>query len=62
VKLDRRLQISGILILIGLLIELGSLGWSHPTAFLLFVLAGGFFLVIGIFLYLHSLVTQREES
>ncbi|MCI0412737.1 hypothetical protein L0222_08035 [bacterium] len=58
---EHRIQISGILILIGLLIELISLHWSHPTAFLLFAIVGGLFLLTGILFYLYSLVTQREE-
>ena len=60
--LGRRIQISGILILIGLLIELISLNWSHPTAFLLFVMIGGVFIVAGILFYLYTLVAQREEK
>ncbi len=60
--LERRLQISGILILIGLFIELVSLRWSHPTAFLLFALAGGIFLLLGMLFYLCSLITKWEES
>ncbi len=60
--LERRLQISGILILMGLVTELISLRWAHPTAFLLFVIIGGVFLISGILFYLYSLIAQREQQ
>jgi uncharacterized membrane protein YczE len=56
-KMQRRLRASSLLVLIGLLIELVSLLWSHPTAFLVFVILGIFFMALGILLYLYSLVT-----
>ena len=59
--LARRLRIAGILVLIGLLIELISLQWSHPTAFLFFVIFGGIFFLFGILFYLYSLVPRGEK-
>jgi len=56
---ERRLQISGILILLGLLVESGSLfNQNNPSSFLLFLFLGGSFLVAGILLFLYSLVTR----
>jgi|GEM_PF-646421 len=56
-KLEKRLRISGVLVIIGLVVELISLRWPHPTSFLLFVIVGGLFMGAGMVLYLFSLVT-----
>jgi uncharacterized membrane protein YczE len=61
-KMQRRLRASSLLVLIGLLIELASLLWSHPTAFLVFVILGILFMALGILLYLYSLVTISEAQ
>lgn len=57
---ERRLRIAGILILVGLSVELLTLRWSHPTAFLFFLLLGGTLMVLGILLYLLTLVAASE--
>jgi hypothetical protein len=54
--LERRLRLAGSLIIVGLLIELITLYWSHPTAFLFFLLPGGILIGTGILFYLYSLV------
>jgi len=54
--MQRRLRISGILILMGLLSELASLLWVHPIGFILFLLVGGSFLVCGTLFFLYSLI------
>lgn len=54
--IEKRFRISGSLIILGLLVELISLLWNHPTAFLLFVFIGGLLLFFGIVLYLWALV------
>jgi hypothetical protein len=59
--MDRRLRVAGTLIVLGLLIELGSLLWSHPLAFILFIAAGGLLIAVGILVYLHSLVSGGES-
>ncbi len=46
--MERRLRISGVLLLLGLFVEAPSLRWSHPTAFLVFLFGGGVFLAAGI--------------
>jgi hypothetical protein len=63
-KMDRWLRISGILILLGLLVEALSLIRIHPLAFLGFMFVGGGLLVAGIAIYLYSLVsvTSPPES
>jgi hypothetical protein len=56
--LQKRLRTSSILVAAGLVVEASSLGWQHPTAFLLFVMVGGGLMAAGILFYLHSLVTR----
>lgn len=56
-QMERRLRISGILIVLGLFVEALSLIRVHPLAFLGFMLIGGGLLVIGIGIYLYSLVS-----
>lgn len=57
---EKRLRLSGILIAAGLLVELITLRWSHPTAFLLFLGLGGLLMAIGILSYLYLLVSRAE--
>ena len=59
--MERRLRISGILIVLGLLVEALSLIRIHPLAFLGFMFVGGGFLIVGITMYLSSLVSVAER-
>ena len=59
-RLEKRLRIAGSLILAGLLVELITLKWSHPTAFLFFLLLGGSLMAIGMLFYLYSIVSRRD--
>lgn len=59
-RLEKRLRIAGILILAGLIVELITLKWSHPTAFLFFLLLGGSLMAMGMLLYLFSIVSRRD--
>jgi len=56
--IHRSLRFSGTLLIAGLLIELVSLVWEKPLAFLLFAFVGGTLFLAGIFLYLYSLVSS----
>ncbi len=58
--MERRLRISGTLIVLGLLVEALSLVRIHPLAFLGFMFVGGGFLMVGITIYLYSLVSVAE--
>ncbi len=57
-KLERRLQLSAALVMLGLVVELVSLRWHHPTAFVLFVLVGGLAMAAGILLFSYSIVSR----
>ena len=60
-KLERRLRQSGLLVAGGLIAELISLLWNHPTAFFLFLGVGAVLMVAGVLFYFYSLVTTHER-
>jgi hypothetical protein len=55
--LEKRLQISGTLLILGLLIEALCLLAAKPIAFVIFVAVGGLLLFAGVVLFLFSLVS-----
>lgn len=59
---ERNLRISGVLLILGLLVEAVSLFWVHPVAFLSFICLGGVLLAAGILIYLYSLVSPASLS
>ena len=61
-KMQRRVRVSSVLVLLGLLVELVSLFWSHPTAFIVFAGPGVLLMAIGVVVYLYSLVSVSEPS
>jgi len=60
--LDRRLRLSGFLLILGLLTEAVCLFWARPISFLVLMGVGGLFLILGIVIYLVSLVSLRHSS
>jgi hypothetical protein len=59
---ERRLQISGVLIILGLLVEALCLAWRGPLAFLVFLGLGGLLMFAGIVLFLFSLVSTPQPG
>jgi hypothetical protein len=59
---QRRLQISGVLIILGLLVEALCLAWRGPLAFLIFIGLGGLLLFGGIVFFLFSLVSTPQPG
>jgi hypothetical protein len=59
-KLERRLRAAGALLLAGLIVELVTLFWSDPAAFLLFMFLGGILMFLGIAIYLLALLPSGE--
>jgi len=55
--LEKRLRASGLLVLLGLLLNLVSLVVAHPLSFLFFMFAGCPLVLGGSLFYLYSLVT-----
>jgi hypothetical protein len=59
---ERRLQLSGILLILGLFVEAVCLFWTRPIAFVLFLCIGGLLLGFGILLFLFSLVFRDHAQ
>jgi hypothetical protein len=55
-----RVRLAAALVFMGLLIELFSLHWSSPVAFLLSAFVGIPFVGFGALVFLYSLVSVRE--
>ena len=55
-----RLRTSGVLIVAGLIIQLITLFWNHPLAFMTFLLAGVPLTAAGTLVYLYSLVSHTD--
>jgi hypothetical protein len=60
-KIESRIRLAGILLIAGLLVELVTLRWWGPTAFLFFLLLGGALMALGIGVYLLSLVSAENK-
>jgi hypothetical protein len=60
--IHRRLRLSGMLIILGLSVELLSLIRIHPLAFMGFLSVGGGLLAAGVVLYLYSLVSVAHPA
>lgn len=60
--LEKRLQISGILLILGLLTEAVCLFRARPLSFLTFISVGGAFLFLGLVVYFLSIVSIKHSS
>jgi len=54
--MEKRIQIAGILLIIGLLVEAVCLLWALPITFVIFAMVGGLLMLIGLVIFLYSLV------
>ena len=61
-KMSRALRVSGVLLIVGLLIELISLHFNHPLSFLGFMFIGGGLLFLGVVVYLWALVSVASSA
>ena len=59
-QLEKRRQVAGVFIVLGLVVEALCLIWSTPIAFVIFVAIGGLLMFVGILLYLYSLVPDLK--
>ena len=57
-SIERRIRWSGILIVAGLIVQMLTLLFTHPLAFMCFLLVGCPLVGAGILLYLYSLVPR----
>jgi len=58
----RNLRVSGILVILGLVVEALSLCWNNAVSFMSFVVVGGLLFVSGILLFLYSLVSLNTSA
>jgi hypothetical protein len=58
--MNRRLRISGVLLILGLLVEGITLHWNTAFSFLAFMLLGGALFLAGVLTYLYSLISPGE--
>jgi hypothetical protein len=56
--LESRLRMSALLVMLGLGVEIASLTWRHPTAFIVFVMFGGALMAAGMSWFLYSIVSR----
>jgi hypothetical protein len=61
-SMKKRLQIAGVLLIIGLVIEAVCLLWARPISFVIFVALGGLFLFAGVVTFLFSLVSMAQAQ
>jgi hypothetical protein len=58
--MERRIQVAGVLLIIGLVLEAICLLWARPISFVIFVAIGGLFLFAGVVVFLFSLVSTTR--
>jgi len=59
-QVEKRRQVAGVFLVLGLVIEALCLLWPTPIAFVIFVAIGGLLMFVGIVLYLYSIVSNLE--
>ena len=57
-----KLRLSGILLILGLVVEALSLCWNNAFSFMSFVVVGGALFASGILLFLYSLVSSQTST
>lgn len=60
--LERRLRLSGLLLIFGLLTEAICLFWARPISFVVLIAVGGTLLLLGAALFLVSIVSIKYSS
>lgn len=58
VSYQRPVPLAAYLLCAGLAVQALSLGWTHPTAFLLFLFAGGLLVAAGILIFLWTFLAR----
>jgi hypothetical protein len=56
--IEQRIRWAGLLVVTGLLVQLLTMSWSHPLAFMAFLIIGCPLTLAGVLLYLFSLATK----
>jgi hypothetical protein len=61
-SVELSLRIAATLVLIGLCVELVSLSWNSPIAFIVFVGVGGLAIALGILFFFYSIVALPRPN
>ncbi len=61
-RIEQRIRWSGVMIGLGLTIQMLMLLWTHPLSFMIFLLVGCPLVGIGMLVYLYSLVSHASEE
>jgi len=59
---ERGIRLAGLLVLIGFIIELVTMFWSHPTSIVWYMTIGLGFFFVGILYYVLLLVWGKKEA
>jgi hypothetical protein len=62
ITIERRIRWSGILIVLGLVLQMLTLLWTHPLAFMCFLMIGCPLVAAGMLLFLYSLVSHQTPQ
>ena len=57
--IERRIQIAGLFLIAGLLVEALCLFWALPITFVIFASVGGLLMFVGLSVFLYSLVSTK---
>ena len=60
--IERRIRWAGLIISLGLVIQTCTLFWTHPLAFMAFLLVGCPLVAAGLLLYLYSLAAHGPHA
>jgi hypothetical protein len=58
--IEKNIRRAGLLVLVGLVIQMITLSWVHPLAFMTFLTVGCPLSLAGILLYLYSLAARGD--
>jgi hypothetical protein len=61
-RIERRIRMASLIILLGLLIECVTFAWKSPLAFFLFLIVGCGVAGEGILLFLVSLIAPGQDA
>jgi len=56
--IEKRIRWAGLLVAAGLVVQLVTMSWAHPLAFMAFLLIGCTLMLAGVVLYLYSLAAK----
>jgi hypothetical protein len=58
--IEKRIRWAGLLVVMGLLVQIVTLFWVHPLAFMTFLTVGCPLSLAGVLLYLYSLAARGD--